>query len=121
MYSGGVKLQAQYQSATPVSVSSFTLIVQSSGGYKISGVGSFSSGYHTHTIRGDSCSVYSTGKALYGRASCDDNTQIGTVAGGNVTLGPGGMVIEVTTSDSIGVSGVKALPGAQAVVYIYLT
>lgn len=120
VFGGGVKLQAQYQSANPVSVSSFTLIVQSSGGYKISGVGSFSSGHHTHTIQGDGCSVYSTGGTLSGSVDCDSNTEISAVAGGNVSLGPGGMVIEVTTTDSIGVSGVKALPGTQAVVYIYL-
>ena len=105
IFGGGVKLQAQYQSAN----------------YKISGVGSFSSGRHTHTIQGDSCSVYSTGRTLNGSADCDSNTEIGTVAGGNVSFGPGGMVIEVTTTDSIGVGGVKALPGTQAVVYIYLT
>lgn len=121
VFGGGVKLQAQYQSATPVSVSSFTLRVQSSGGYKISGVGSFSAGTRTHTIQGDRCSVYSTGGTLNGSASCDSNTQIGTVAGGNISFGPGGMVVEVTTTASIGVKNVKALPGTQAYVYIYLT
>ena len=118
---GGVKLQAQYESSEPTPVNSFQLRVQSSGGYRIDSLGKFSSGTRTHTISGDSCNVYATSGTLNGRVSAADDTSVGTVAGGNVSFGPGGMVVEVTTTDCIGVRDVKAIPGTTALVYCYLS